>query len=85
MRPAACKVLAANQGLYNGFLAAGLVLALIQGLPGPGQGLVRSQRPLAVLAALGKRALIREEPVLEGRISALVALRQSLKPICCKA
>jgi putative membrane protein len=30
---AACKVLAANQGLYNGFLAAGLFWGLI---PGPG-------------------------------------------------
>jgi putative membrane protein len=27
-------VLAANQGLYNGFLAAGLVWGLIQGTPG---------------------------------------------------
>jgi putative membrane protein len=27
-------VLAANQGLYNGFLAAGLVWGLIQGVPG---------------------------------------------------
>ena len=30
------KVMAANQGLYNGFLAAGLVWALILGLPGEG-------------------------------------------------
>ena len=35
----ATRVLAANQGLYNGFLAAGLGLALHQGLPGVGQGL----------------------------------------------
>ena len=27
------KVLAANQGLYNGFLAAGLVWGLVQGVP----------------------------------------------------
>jgi putative membrane protein len=33
------KVLAANQGLYNGFLAAGLIWALIAGLPGAGQGI----------------------------------------------
>jgi putative membrane protein len=32
------KVMAANQGLYNGFLAAGLIWALILGLPGAGQG-----------------------------------------------
>ena len=30
------RVLAANQGLYNGFLAAGLVWALVLGLPGEG-------------------------------------------------
>ncbi len=29
-------VLAANQGLYNGFLAAGLVWGLVQGVPGFG-------------------------------------------------
>ncbi len=32
----ATKVLAANQGLYNGFLAAGLIWALWLGLPGNG-------------------------------------------------
>ncbi|MGL4238347.1 DUF1304 domain-containing protein [Tabrizicola sp.] len=30
------KVLAANQGLYNGFLAAGLIWALWLGVPGEG-------------------------------------------------
>ena len=30
----ATRVLAANQGLYNGFLAAGLAWGLIQGIPG---------------------------------------------------
>jgi putative membrane protein len=34
---AASKVLAANQGLYNGFLAAGLIWALWEGIPGEGQ------------------------------------------------
>lgn len=34
----ASRVLAANQGLYNGFLAAGLIWALLLGLPGAGQG-----------------------------------------------
>lgn len=33
---AATKVLAANQGLYNGFLAAGLVLGLVLDLLGSG-------------------------------------------------
>ena len=31
------KVLAANQGLYNGFLAAGLIWALLAGVRGAGQ------------------------------------------------
>jgi putative membrane protein len=33
------KVLAANQGLYNGFLVAGLVWALITGVPGAGRSI----------------------------------------------
>ena len=33
----ATKVLAANQGLYNGFLAAGLLWALWLGVAGPGR------------------------------------------------
>ena len=37
----ATKVLAANQGLYNGFLAAGLFWAVIEGAGGAG-------RPLAI-------------------------------------
>jgi putative membrane protein len=35
------RVLAANQGLYNGFLVAGLVWALIAGLPGPGEAIAK--------------------------------------------
>jgi putative membrane protein len=49
---AATRVLAANQGLYNGFLAAGLILALIQGVPGPGQGLAHFILPCVVVAGL---------------------------------
>ena len=33
-KAAASAVLAANQGLYNGFLAAGLIWGLLQGNPG---------------------------------------------------
>ena len=49
---AATRVLAANQGLYNGFLAAGLILALIQGLPGPGQGLAHFILACVIVAGL---------------------------------
>jgi putative membrane protein len=33
----ATTVLAANQGLYNGFLAAGLIWSVWRGVPGPGR------------------------------------------------
>jgi putative membrane protein len=46
------RVLAANQGLYNGFLAAGLILSLLQGLPGSGQGLAHFVLACVVVAGL---------------------------------
>jgi putative membrane protein len=36
---ASTRVLAANQGLYNGFLAAGLIWSLILGLSGEGRAI----------------------------------------------
>ena len=49
---AASRVLAANQGLYNGFLAAGLVLALIRGVPGAGGELAHFILACVVVAGL---------------------------------
>jgi putative membrane protein len=46
------RVLAANQGLYNGFLAAGLILALIQGVPGAGVGLAHFILACVIVAGL---------------------------------
>jgi putative membrane protein len=46
------RVMAANQGLYNGFLAAGLILALIQGIPGPGEGLAHFILACVIVAGL---------------------------------
>lgn len=46
------RVLAANQGLYNGFLAAGLVLALIRGLPGAGEELAQFILACVIVAGL---------------------------------
>ena len=46
------RVLAANQGLYNGFLAAGLILALLRGLPGPGAELAQLILACVVVAGL---------------------------------
>jgi putative membrane protein len=46
------RVMAANQGLYNGFLAAGLILSLIQGIPGPGEGLAHFILACVIVAGL---------------------------------
>ncbi|RYI32885.1 MAG: DUF1304 domain-containing protein [Acetobacteraceae bacterium] len=46
------RVLAANQGLYNGFLAAGLILALVQGVPGPGAELAHFILACVIVAGL---------------------------------
>lgn len=49
---AATRAMAANQGLYNGFLAAGLVLALREGIPGAGQGLAHFVLACVIVAGL---------------------------------
>ena len=46
------RVLAANQGLYNGFLAAGMILALIRGVPGPGASLAHFILACVIVAGL---------------------------------
>ena len=46
------RVMAANQGLYNGFLAAGLILALIRGVPGAGEELAQFILACVVVAGL---------------------------------
>ena len=48
---AASKVLAANQGLYNGFLAVGIVLGLLLGISGEGR--ILSLFMLACVAVAG--------------------------------
>lgn len=46
------RVMAANQGLYNGFLAAGLILALLRGVPGLGSDLAHFILACVVVAGL---------------------------------
>ncbi len=46
------RVMAANQGLYNGFLAAGLILALIRGIPGAGEELAHFTLACVIVAGL---------------------------------
>ena len=49
---AATRVMAANQGLYNGFLAAGLILALLRGVPGAGVSLAHFLLACVIVAGL---------------------------------
>jgi putative membrane protein len=46
------RVLAANQGLYNGFLVAGLIWALFQGLTGNGQDIAHFFLACVIVAGL---------------------------------
>ena len=46
------RMMAANQGLYNGFLAAGLLLALIRGIPGQGAELAHFILACVIVAGL---------------------------------
>jgi len=71
---AATRVLAANQGLYNGFLAAGLILALIQGLPGPGQGLAHFILACVIVAGLYGAAKVGRRIVYVQTFPAVLAL-----------
>ena len=75
------RVLAANQGLYNGFLAAGLILALLEGVPGPGQGLAHFVLACVVVAGLygaatvGRRILyVQAAPAALGLLAVLVGI-----------
>ena len=71
---AATRVLAANQGIYNGFLAAGLTLALIQGLSGPGQGLAHFILACVVVAGLYGAATAGRRILYVQAIPAAIAL-----------
>ncbi len=68
------RVMAANQGLYNGFLAAGLILALIQGLPGPGQGLAHFILACVIVAGLYGAATVGRRIVYVQAAPAALAL-----------
>lgn len=68
------RVLAANQGLYNGFLAAGLVLALVRGLPGPGAELAHFILACVIVAGLYGAATVGRRIVYVQALPALLAL-----------
>jgi putative membrane protein len=46
------RVLAANQGLYNGFLVTGLIWALVAGLPGAGAQIAHFFLACVIVAGL---------------------------------
>ena len=68
------RVLAANQGLYNGFLAAGLILALVRGLPGPGEELAQFILACVVVAGLYGAATVGRRIAYVQALPAVLAL-----------
>ena len=68
------RVLAANQGLYNGFLAAGLILALLRGLPGPGAELAQFILACVVVAGLYGAATVGRRIAYVQAMPAVLAL-----------
>ena len=68
------RVLAANQGLYNGFLAAGLILSLIRGLTGPGAELAYFILACVVVAGLYGAATVGRRIVYVQALPAVLAL-----------
>lgn len=68
------RVLAANLGLYNGFLAASLILALIRGVPGPGEQLAYFILACIVVAGLYGAATAARRILYLQAVPALLAL-----------
>lgn len=68
------RVLAANQGLYNGFLAAGLILALIRGIPGAGADLAHFILACVVVAGLYGAATSSRRILYVQAVPAILAL-----------
>lgn len=74
-KAAATRVLAANQGLYNGFLAAGLVWSLVPvGAPGAGSAIAIFFLVCVVVAGLFGAATVSRHILFVQAIPALVAL-----------
>jgi putative membrane protein len=68
----ASATLAANQGLYNGFLAAGLIWGLLAGAPEPGLSIqVFFLSCVVVAAAFGAATVSRSILIVQGLPAAL--------------
>ena len=71
---AASKVLAANQGLYNGFLAVGLVIGLWLGLAGEGRILTLYLLACVMVAGLYGAASVGRKILFIQTVPAVLAL-----------
>ena len=78
---AASKVLAANQGLYNGFLAAGLVLGLWLGVAGEGRIVTLYLLACVVVAGLYGAATVGRKILFIQSVPAALALAAVLAGI----
>ena len=78
---AASKVLAANQGLYNGFLAAGLVLGLWLGVAGDGRIVTLYLLACVVVAGLYGAATVGRKILFIQSVPAALALAAVLAGI----
>jgi putative membrane protein len=70
----ASRVLAANQGLYNGFLAAGLIWALLAGIAGAGRAPALFFLTCILIAGLYGAATASRRILLVQALPAAVAL-----------
>lgn len=68
------RVMSANQGLYNGFLAAGLILALWRGVPGQGAELALFILACVTVAGLYGAATASRRILFVQAVPALLAL-----------
>lgn len=68
------RVLAANQGLYNGFLVAGLIWALLAGLPGAGAQIAHFFLACVIVAGLFGAATASRRILFVQALPAVLAL-----------
>ncbi len=75
------RILAANQGLYNGFLVAGLIWALREGVPGDGKVIAHFFLSCVIVAGLYGAATASRKIVFIQALPALLALAAVLAEV----
>ncbi|MGA0542813.1 DUF1304 domain-containing protein [Neotabrizicola sp. VNH66] len=75
------KVLAANQGLYNGFLVAALIWALVAGVSGPGWQMAVYGLSCVIVAGLYGAATVSRRVLFVQALPAALALAALLAGI----